>query len=187
MNSSKSKKILVYVIMGLLSLAGIYSEIVICIHEYSFPLMAETVVTCIMFGLIACYAISYYKTPHGNLLKYLFLVFAVMCFSGLINSDPNGSFSQGTWYAYQIARGAVVILSTYIAGRLDRIKQNTVLAVICAVLLLATSIECIIVIGNTSSLSFILFESNFFIMWLDLMIAYLFRYHGHKEAGLADK
>ncbi len=109
-----------------------------------------------------------------------------MCFLGLLYLDTSGTVPQGVNYMYQIARGAVVIISTYIAGRLDRIKQNTVLMVISAILLLATSIAGVVIHKTTRFVS-ILFLSNFFIMWLDLMIAYLFRYHGHKEAGLTDK
>lgn len=186
MNSLKSKKILVYIIMGLLSVAGIYSEIVMCVQKNIFSFTVEAIITCAMFVLIAYYAVSNYKAPHGNLLKYLFLVFAVMCFTGLLSFSPNSPISGSKRYVYQIARGAVVILSTYIAGRLDRIKQNTVLMVISAILLLATSLESIVLWGTTNFFA-ILFRSNFFIMWLDLMIAYLFRYHGHKEAGLTDR
>ena len=74
----QGKKILVYVIMGLLSLAGIVSEIVICTYGISFPMIAETIFTCLMFVLVAYYAVSNFKVPHGNLLKYLFLAFSII-------------------------------------------------------------------------------------------------------------
>lgn len=109
-----------------------------------------------------------------------------MCFVGLLNVDTSGTISPEANYIFQIARGAVVVLSTFTAGRLDRLKQNTVLMVISAILLLATSVECIVICKATDLIS-ILLLSNFFILWLDLMIAYLFRYYSHKEAGLADK
>lgn len=182
----KSQKILIYIIMGLLSFAGIYSEIVMCIQRQTFPYVAEMIVTCIMIVLIAFYAVSNFKVPHGNLLKYLFLTFAVMCFVGLLATDPNSSSANGDLYVLQISRGVVVILSTYMSGRLDRIKQNTVFAVICAILLFATSIK-VLLLHKVYNLVFILFETNFFILWIDLVIAYLFRYKEHKEAGLADK
>ena len=182
MNSSKSKKILVYVIMGLLSLAGIYSEFVVFTFDTSFFLIVELVFTCAMFVLIAYYAVANFKIPHGNLLKYLFLAFSAMAFVGILTTGLSG----GKLYFYQIARGFVIITSAYIAGRLDRIKQNTIIIIIDAILLFATSLENIVDWGITEFTP-ILFFSNFFIMWLDLMIAYLFRYHSHKEAGLADK
>ncbi len=72
MDSLKNKKILVYVIMGLLSLAGIYSQIVICVYSKTFSVTVETIATCLMFILIAYYAVSNYKAPHGNLLKICF-------------------------------------------------------------------------------------------------------------------
>ena len=88
MESLKNKKVLVYVVMGLLSLAAIYSQIVICTYGNTFSLVAETIFTCIMFALIAYYAITNFKVPHGNLLKYLFLTFSVMCFVGLLILIP---------------------------------------------------------------------------------------------------
>ena len=183
MDSLKYKKILVYVVMGILSIVGIYTQIIACIYGNSLSLIAETIATCVMFILIAFYAVSNFKVPHGNLLKYLFLTFAVMCFVGLLATDPNSSSANGDLYVLQLLRGAVVILSTYMAGRLDRIKQNTVFAVICAILLLATSIK-VLLLHKVYNLVFILFETNFFILWIDLVIAYLFRYKEHKEAGL---
>lgn len=183
MNSSKSKKILVYVIMGLLSLAAIYSEIVMCIQKNTFSFTVEAIITCAMFVLIVYYAVSSYKIPHGNLLKYLFLAFSIMCFLGLLSSSPNSLLTESERYVFRVLRGAVVILSTYIAGRLDHIKQNMVFMVICAILLLATSLEMLF-IYKIVDIILILFYSNFFILWLNLMIAYLFRYYGHKEAGL---
>lgn len=182
MNSSKSKKVLVYIIMGLLSLAGIYSEFVVCTFDISFFLIAELVFTCVMFGLIFYYAVANFKVPHSNMLKYLFLAFSAMAFVGILTAGLSG----GKLYFYQAARGVVIITSAYIAGRLDKIKQNTILMIIDAFLLFATSLECILEVGIANIVSD-LFLSNFFILWLDLMIAYLFRYHGHTEAGLTDK
>lgn len=61
MNTSKGKKIAACVIMGLLSLAGVYAEIVVCTYAPSFQMIAETVLTCVMLVLIAYYVIANFK------------------------------------------------------------------------------------------------------------------------------
>lgn len=186
MDSLKYKKILVYVVMGILSIVGIYTQIIACIYGNSLSLIAETIATCVMFILIAFYAVSNFKVPHGNLLKYLFLVFSVMSISGLLFYDTTGVMSGGKLLFYQALRTIVVVSSAYIAGRLDRIKQNTFLLIIDAILLFVSSIESVIVLKVTDFIS-VFFLSNFFILWLDLTIAYVFRYYGHKEAGSENK
>ena len=186
MNSSKSKKILVYVIMGLLSLLSLYSEITICFKYKTFQWIAELVALCIMIALIFYYAISNFKVSHGNLLKYLFIAFSVMTFFGIIMGDPKDAVASENVFLCQTLRGIVVIVSAYIAGRLDRIKENSYLIIICALILLGTSIYNAVVYNLTSFVQ-IIFICNFFILWVDLMIAYILRYKEHKEAGLADK
>lgn len=186
MESLKTKKWLVYIIMGILTLAGIYGEFAICLHSSTFQPIIELVVTVIMFALIFIYAVSNYKTPHGNLLRYLFLAFSFMCFTGILGSGMMAETSVASDNIYQLLRGIAVIISTYIAGRLDRIKTNTVLIVINTIILLATSLMNIVFFKITD-ITLILFMCSFFILWLDLAIAYGFRYREHKEAGFADK
>lgn len=186
MNSSKDKKVLVYIVMGILSLAGTYAEFTMCKGSNSPQIIAELVMTCVMFALTLYYAISNFKVPHGNLLKYLFLAFSAMCFAGLLTNDAGDPAFQTFSYIYQISRGIVVIISAYIAGRLDRIKENTILLVTGNVILLGTSLMNVF-LYNATNITLIIFFAGFFILWLDLTIAYLFRYYGHKQAGFEDK
>lgn len=187
MASLKNKKVLVCVVMGILSIAGMYAEFSECLGRNSFKPIAELIMTCAMFALVFYYAVSNFKVPHGNLLKYLFLAFSFMVFFGLVNNDIAVTSTYRKFdYINQLFRGIVVIFSAYISGRLDRIKENTVILVINSVILLGTSIMNIVVSGASGIVS-LLFLSSFFILWVDLAIAYLFRYYGHKEAGLADK
>lgn len=187
MDLLKNKKVLVYVVMGLLSLAAIYAEYYMCFtRTLSFKRVAEFITTLIMCVLTFYYAVSNFKVPHGNLLKYLFLAFSVIVFVGLINNDTASALARERDYINQLLRGFTVISSAYIAGRLDRKKENTILLIINSIILLGTSVMNIIVINKTDIIS-LLYLSSFFVLWIDLAIAYLFRYYGHKEAGLEDK
>ena len=186
MDSLKNKKILVYVIMGLLSLASIYSEFYICTFDNSLQAISELVFVCILCALTFYYAISNFKVPHGNLLKYLFLAFSVMCLVGFLWDDVTNPAFRTYTFINQALRGIVVIFSAYIAGRLDRIKENTILLVIGGLILLTTSVINIVLYKFTD-FTLIIFMSSFFILWVNLTIAYIFRYYGHKEAGLEDK
>lgn len=186
MESLKTKKWLAYIIMGILTLAGIYGEFAICLPIGEIRSIFELVVTTIMFVLIFVYVVSNYKEPHGNLLKYLFLVFSVMCLVGFLDSDFAASLHREFAYVNQLLRGLAIILSAYIAGRLDRIKANTILIVINCIIFLATSVINIVLFEITD-ITLILFMCSFFILWLDLAVAYILRYKEHKEAGLADK
>ena len=182
METLKNKKLIIYVVMGLLSILSLYSEIVICTYVQTLDCIVELVALCIMFALIFYYAISNFKVPHSNLLKYLFVAFSAMTFVGLLAGVSAGGVPQENVYLCQLTRGIVVIVSAYIAGRLDRIKENTYLIATSGFILLVTSIININLYGVEDFIA-IVYETNFFILWLDLTIAYLFRYYGHKEAG----
>ena len=185
MNSLKNKKVLVYIVMGILSLASIYSEYYICTFDNSLQAISELLFVFVLCALTIYYAISNFKVPHGNLLKYLFLVFSLMCLVGFLCDDAAESTFKTYTFINQILRGVVVIFSAYIAGRLDRIKENTVLLVVNGLILLVTSIVNI-VLYKITDLTLIIFMSSFFILWVNLTIAYIFRYYGHKEAGSED-
>ena len=186
MENLKTKKWLAYIIMGILTLAGIYGEFAICLQFGESRSIIELVTTTVMFVLIFIYVVSNYKTPHGNLLKYLFLAFSIMSLVGFLDSDFAASMFKEFAYVNQLLRGLAIIFSAYIAGRLDRIKTNTILIVINGIIFLVTSIINI-VLFKVTDISLILFLCSFFILWLDLAIAYGFRYKEHKEAGLANK
>ena len=175
------------VVLAILSIASIYAEYVMCCtRTFSVKRIVEFVASVILIVLTFYYAISHFKVPHGNLLKYLFLAFSVIVFVGLINNDTAAALVRKTDYINQILRGIVVISSAYIAGRLDRIKENSILLIVNAVILLGTSVMNIVAVHETKIIP-ILYLSSFFILWIDLAVAFILRYKEHKEAGLADK
>ena len=76
--------------------------------------------------------------------------------------------------------GAILILISYMAGRLDRIKENSIIVIIVLGLFL---LRAFLANYGGRRLPVGLNEFN---MWLVLSASYLCRYRQHKEAGLVD-
>jgi len=93
------------------------------------------------YALIIIYATVGFKKPHGNLLKILTLTFAfIVAFLAI------DSFQEDILTA--VLSSATVVLIAFMAGRLDRFKQNKVLALIILALLLAVSVKSVITVGQ---------------------------------------
>lgn len=146
------------------------------------PHNADTRIKNIINLLIIIGTIYYgacgYKTPHGNLLKYLFLAFA---FSQVLKIAVTMST---TIQALCVLAASVLI--AYMAGRLDRIKENTNIIIVVTTLLVIAGLSVV-----TETGSFLLgktltaFEP--LVIFVSCAAAYQVRYKLHKEAGLKDK
>lgn len=78
----------------------------------------------------------------------------------------------------------VAVIVPYMAGRLDRTKENRILGTIVFVCLFATAV--LNIIFSQSSGNF-LSSMNTTILGLAILTSYMIRYKQHKEAGLQDK
>ena len=145
--------------------------------QISVPGWVRSCVALVLYLLTAFYAIIGYKKPHGNLLKYLFIAFAV---SIILNTSME---SAGPIVTPCFCLAALSIV--YVSGRFQKINQNRILLVIAGVFLLP-------------QLLFPLFSGSFLIntffngitpliLLFALGFAYTARYEEHKAAGLADK
>ena len=184
MEKKNNGKLVAIIVLGLLTAFGLIIEILSFTRytaDYSsgsFLLLLTYAVTSVF---LLYYAVAGYKKPHGNLLKYLLLLFAICCLSSVITVSAEHNTIDTVFNGI---RGIVVLMTGYVAGRLNRFKQNVILMSIVGVLMLASSLICIVYC--TEVLSF-LSCFTFFLLWVDVMIAYIIRYKEHKEAGLVDK
>ena len=185
-NSIGIKKIIVLVLLGILTGFGLFIELFGFINYRSYFSSGEylnLVTYSITSLLLLYYAIKGYKIPHGNLLKYLFFLFAVSCLGGILSTASNRTTID---IVYNYMRGVVVLMTAYIAGRLDRFKQNKIMMSIIGLIMFVSSlIESLPYFGTDIIGIFICF--TFFILWIDLMVVYIFRYNEHKEVGLIVK
>ena len=188
MEKKSNGKTIALIVLGLLTAFGLVVEIINGI-KYSAGSSSgayfNLVTYCATSLLLMYYAVTGYKKPHGNLLKYLFLLFTLCCLGSILSIDVEQSMYD---IAYNYIRGIVVVMTAYVSGRLDRFKQNVILMSIIGVLMLASSITQILADAELGGGFLGLFWCfTFFLLWVDLMFAYILRYKEHKEAGLADK
>ena len=125
------------------------------------------------------YAFFGYKKPHGNLLKNVFFVHALLSAAFIV-------FVSKTFPQYIIAINLFrVVLIAFMAGRLNKFKQNIVIIAIVGMCSFIYGV-CYLTIRDMSVIT--LFKGfSPFISWATLSITYLSRYEAHTEAGLADK
>lgn len=137
----------------------------------------------IQFALAAYYACYGYKKPHGNLMRYLLLLYAATTGIMLIMRAE----TQGT--LYNVTYIAVIILSTYMAGRLNKYKQNLIISLILLVINFVNVYPFLNDLISNGGLSFVsLFGAiGPIVVWLAIAGAYLTRYKLHKQAGFEDK
>ena len=181
--------------------------------------MAREVLAYVGYILVFAYALVGYRVPHGNLLKYTMLCFAVLLVVTMMSNpalnqgaaapaggegappaaaealpQPDGApdvpgrpdfQAPGQEKRSNLAElalvGASIILISYMAGRLNRIKENRIIIVLVLILLI---VRAIFENGGLRNLPVGL---NEIYMWLALSASYLFRYREHREAGLLDK
>ena len=186
MEKKSNGKLIALIVLGLLTAFGLVIEIV-CGIKYSayctsgdYLSLATYSVTCV---LLVYYAVAGYKVPHGNLMKYLFLMFAICCLGSVLTVATERS---AIYTANNYIRGVVVLMTGFVAGRLDRFKQNIILMSIIGVMMLFTSILQVFPYAEINLID-LLYCFTFFLLWVDLMFAYILRYKEHKETGLADK
>lgn len=159
-----------------------------------------SIVHTVLLCAVVMYAVIAYNKPHGNLLKYLIILFAVTLLIKESNMLPEGigigadtirkerEYIENALVVRQLPHTidlVCLMLIMYIAGRLNKIKENAVLMTVVLVLLVFTSIRSV-VNGYISGFSRIVAQFGPVIAWLDICFAYFLRYKEHKEAGNAD-
>lgn len=143
----------------------------------------QFLISVFMFVVAAFYVYFGYKKPHGNLMRYLVLLYAISIAGFVVlNASIQPAFLNANYLA-------VIILTTYMAGRLKHYKQNIVLGAIVLICNCLTTIYFLGELSKTDTLTFINAVSCFgsTTIWLAIAGGYITRYKLHKEAGLADK
>jgi len=138
------------------------------------PVMS--ILTMILDIGIIYYLFAGYKVPHGNMMKFLFLFFALVL-------SAKGARSIEYSRILPVLFNVSAVLIAFGAGRLNRIKELRVLLCIVLVLVLAAFIRLAVLFP--SSFSDLLGLPGL----LDLVAlagAYFVRYAQHKEAGFIE-
>ena len=183
------------IVLTVLSAAALVSYIIASLDHFSGAhLYAEIIPIAVLFLAVAYYAAFGYRKPHGDLLRFVFLLFSARNFVAVISdvltiseegmSDP-ALFSKRVWGI--VFRGVTIILIAYIGGRLDKIRKNAVPLAIVLASHIANFLIWEIPHFAEFNIPEMLWRAASLIFCIDLIVAYAFRYRAHKEAGLADK
>ncbi len=186
-----NSKILMYVIQAL-TLLGFLSTIAWLVVSFNPGLKEQTVlsiISLIVYVIVFLYALFGYKKPHGNMLRYTFIIFAVS-----LALYAYGSQTSPVSTVSVIINVLCTVPVAYVAGRLHKFNQNKVLLYIALVMLLIAGLmDCILLTQNmvpeVSGFIFVVLKFgafNKFILGLALATTYVNRFHTHKEAGLLD-
>ena len=167
------------IICSVLVLANLVVEIIEMINGTS---IVMSIVGLLLMVAALYYAYFGYKKPHGNLLRNVFFIYPLLYAAFLI-------FTPQTPEKYITAIILLeVVLIAFMAGRLNKFKQNIA---IIAIVGICSLVYGICYLGNTTqdaALIIRLFHAfSSFIGWATLSVAYISRYEAHTEAGLADK
>ena len=137
-----------------------------------------------MFAVTAYYACYSYKKPHGNLMRYILLCYAA--YSAIRNIT---SYLEYPAYI-AISSYLAIILTSYMAGRLDHYKQNIIISaavLVCKCLMVFYLINRFVISGRTLTFDYIITTIGPVTLWLAIATSYIIRYKPHKEAGLENK
>ena len=136
----------------------------------------------VLFAAVIFYALCEYKKPHGNLMRYLLLCHTLIIAVSFAYGVPSNTYVVSVFLA-------TIILSTYMAGRLERYKQNIIISVLVLLCIIASSFYFAnIYISHGVPMTFNLFMTmtKGIYVWLAIAGAYFVRYKPHKQAGLEE-
>ena len=178
-NGLKKSYAIAYLVVLVLNVMWFISNIVMFKSENAFQIC----VPLVMFVISLFYVFYDYKKPHGNTIRYLLLIYAV--YTGVMTIIGNPG-QQTLLMAINIA---TIIFTTYMAGRLDKYKQNVIISIVILVLkvfIIYPYINIAIKLNALTLINLIKYLGPVSI-WSAIAGAYIIRYKLHKEAGLEDK
>ena len=192
---------------AVLSLAALIMLVFTLVRTRDTSMLLAVEAAMLMIVFAAYYCFIGYKKPHGNLMRILFVVFA-------ITFSIESCAGQQSSLLMTVFTIIVIIGSAYVAGRLGRNTEATIIMIIVLIALIGILIICCvekppvpdqgamdmvqgakgyaeipdpvkspvaaIFLGRTG-----IAISNVY-SWIVLSIAYTIRYKQHKEAGFAD-
>ena len=139
-----------------------------------------------MIGILSLSAALYYayveyKRPHGNFLRNVFLINALLDAAFIVTCLLNMP-------KHIVAINLLaVVLKAFMAGRLNKFKQNTVIIAIVGMCSLIYGACSFVSVAEDASVIIRLFHSfSSSLGWATLSVAYITRYEPHIEAGLQE-
>ena len=143
---------------------------------------AHVVMNIVVLLFVMVYAFFDYKTPHGNLLKALLLIEAIV-----LAASTSMDFIHGVSILPGAISMAAALMIAYIAGRLSKLEKNTFLLIlVCCLLAAADIIYCVGLLQNAPAAAVIFPIGSVcctFVTMLAISFAYTARFDEHRTAG----
>ncbi len=178
-NKSKSISALIWVAI-FLTLFGIVIAIIYA--GARLPALRKLLVFA-GYAMVIFYGAYGYRQPHGNLLRYVIVIFAFLLVMENYSTAISTDFSIGT-QSPENYRGIEILLTSsaavsasYIGGRLNKFKKNRGLFAFVLVLLI---LRCLFSSADEEAMFVELGDA---ILWVVIAISYFLRYTLHKEAA----
>jgi len=181
MNENKPK-IWATIIEIILIIAG-FAEIIL--HMSGSNIDGVDILYLGVFGLLIFYALAGYVIPHGNLLKYLMLLFAVA-----VGIEPVVKGFTLEYVAIISVMCAVAI--AYIGGRLNRLNTNIWQMVVVLVVLVGLAACKLFNVGGDvikiteTGVENIIYGFMPAVQWAFITYFYAARFNSHKEEGIKE-
>lgn len=171
------------VIVAIFALIGLAVSVVCFIWRIqNYVSIRPFILVGIYYAFVFYYGISGYKKPHGNMIRYLLLILAFYIASTIIVMVERWDIP---WVMFAASNFAAVLIA-YMAGRLNKMKKNIVIAVIISVLLLVKSFWPVSGMSLNGYSLFVLDTTMPIFMWITVALIYFFRYYEHREAGIEE-
>ena len=179
MESKKNASTGLLVLTLLLTTLGLVLTLVQLLNGTA--IVFRAIVSFIVFALIYFYTLYGYRLPHGNLMRYTMLLFAV-----LLGLMFNSAFMS------EFVRGAIIVcvaLIAFMSGRLHKQQDcKTIILIVFLILLgdgllslILTTPEYLDIVGRDFWSIGVAFVPV--ITWAALSMSYWVRFRDHREAG----
>jgi len=142
-----------------------------------YPLIKVMNLVCLVSVLI--YTAVSYRKPHGNLLKYAMLIFALTLI-------VNGASCLDQGFAPLVP---ITLLSAaacgvcYVSGRLDRVTENAYLLAAIELVLVACYLSVLFAAEFIISFRFCFLAAVYPVVFGIIIASYFLRFAEHKQAG----
>ena len=179
MEKKNTPIIIAKIVVLLLCILYVISAVASFINTQSVISIIGIIVTC----LTVYYMFVGYKIPHGNLLKYLFIIVDL---TSLFYFWQPFTQMEKAFDVYELLLLLEIAIIAYVAGRLNKFKENVVLLCVAFIMVVFPCFHAATVFNLTSTIAKIIPFGKAAIL-LALIVSYIARYKEHKEAGLTDK
>ena len=140
------------------------------------------------YAMVIVYGAFGYKKPHGNMLRYVMVIFAFLLvmenYVTVKNISVLPEYAAGSSDVKSVHKdldvlltGVASLLIAYMAGRLNKFRKNRNLFALVFVVLIC---RCLVVMNDKE---FLFIEAGDLIMLGVIACAYFLRYSLHKKAG----